>query len=309
MKKFIIKLSIATSMLITLLLLPASTLVAQEIESITQTGHSFFYPQNLMIYDLQFTKDSRHLLSAGQDGQVIVWDVASGRKIKSFFNQVDNQEVKGIDLSKDEKKIVLGSPFSQILQMDYETGEILDRHEDKTNFADLPSYPGAVYMGDGRVVSAPWGLSAYKPGQMLPDKEKPWGGANNGTISLERSPDRTMIAITTSWKDRKFKLFSYPKFKKIKSIKLNDITLTPAAISKSNRYVAVEDGTGKEVWILDKEKKYKVVYKVPMWRGTNKWDSFYIDGLTFSPDEKNLFVGMTFLPRSGRSGMKNYIQR
>ncbi|MFK8008617.1 MAG: caspase family protein [Saprospiraceae bacterium] len=272
---------------------------AQKIESVTQTGHSFFFPQNLMIYDLKFTEDGKQLISAGQDGQAIMWDVATGRKVKSFSNQADKWELRGVDISKDGKKIVLGTPYSPVVVYDVEHERVLEKFVQRDKWGNIQDYTQSVIMGDDRIIAAPHGLSVFELGNKKPVKEKAWSGDNNDVVALSRSADRSMLAVSTGWKDKKLVLYSYPNLKKIKKIKLKDAAYTPAAISKKNRYVATGDGTGKQVYILDRESKYKVIQKVSLWRGTTDWDKYYVDGLAFSADEKYLFVAQSFLARAG----------
>ena len=79
------------------------------------------------INDLRFTPQSDKLLVAsgdsGRSGEVVLWDVASGDRIKTFEGHQDTVYVAV--LSKDEKILATGSYDHKIILWDVESGKVL----------------------------------------------------------------------------------------------------------------------------------------------------------------------------------------
>ncbi|MCH1521333.1 MAG: hypothetical protein L7T80_00710, partial [Arenicellales bacterium] len=79
------------------------------------------------INDLRFTPSSEKLLVAGgiagRNGEIILWDVENGKKLKTFSGHQDTVYVAIV--SDDEKTLASGSYDQKILIWDFQSGEIL----------------------------------------------------------------------------------------------------------------------------------------------------------------------------------------
>ena len=79
------------------------------------------------INDLRFTPDSGKLLVAGgtpgKGGEIVLWDVTKGEKLKTFTGHHDTVYVAVV--SEDENTLASGSYDHQIILWDFHTGEIL----------------------------------------------------------------------------------------------------------------------------------------------------------------------------------------
>ncbi len=79
------------------------------------------------INDLRFTPNSDQLIvsggSAGLGGEIVLWDIASGKKLKTFSGHSDTVYVAVV--SEDGKTLASGSYDQKIILWDFKTGEIL----------------------------------------------------------------------------------------------------------------------------------------------------------------------------------------
>jgi WD40 repeat protein len=79
------------------------------------------------INDLRFTPNSEKLLAAGgvsgRNGEIVLWDVATGKKLKTFFGHRDTVYVAIV--SSSEKILASGSYDHTIMLWNFETGEVL----------------------------------------------------------------------------------------------------------------------------------------------------------------------------------------
>ena len=94
---------------------------------------------------LAFTKDGKSLVSAGDDKEVRIWDIASGKTIRSILGQVgddDEGKIYAAALSPDERylavggRLGLGAGVRAIRVHDFRTGEVvalLKGHTDSVN--------------------------------------------------------------------------------------------------------------------------------------------------------------------------------
>lgn len=77
------------------------TIHAQKAELIVQTGHSD------TVFQIAFSPDGRYIASGGDDQKVKLWEVASGKEIKTFDGH--SSGIYSVAFSPDGRKLVSGS--------------------------------------------------------------------------------------------------------------------------------------------------------------------------------------------------------
>jgi WD40 repeat protein len=70
--------------------------------------------------DLAFSPDSRWLVSGNQDGTIKIWDLATGRELRTFLGH--RGLVWRIDVSRDGRRIASASTDSTTGLWDIESG-------------------------------------------------------------------------------------------------------------------------------------------------------------------------------------------
>ncbi len=92
---------------------------AQKTEIVIQSGH---YKE---ISSLAFSPNGKYLVSAGEDNNVILWDLKTNKQIRTFRGH--KKGVTKVIFTKDSKKVITGGDRNdqQIFVFDVETGEQL----------------------------------------------------------------------------------------------------------------------------------------------------------------------------------------
>ena len=102
----------------------ASDLPIQVVPNLASTASS-----------LSFSADSKLLLSGDQDGTVKLWDVSSGRLLRTFARH--SREVQYVEFLEDNKRIISASKDKTIKIWDTETGELLHAAELQSTAKEL----------------------------------------------------------------------------------------------------------------------------------------------------------------------------
>jgi len=74
------------------------------------------------LYDVEFSKDGGQIMTAGQDGAIRFWDVATGKQMRVLMGH--DGEVRALAWSKDRKTLASGSSDKTIRLWDVTTGKI-----------------------------------------------------------------------------------------------------------------------------------------------------------------------------------------
>ena len=96
-----------------------STLFTQAMELTLQTGHSD------AILDVKFDPSNQFVASSDKNGVVILWDVLSGRQIKSFFGHKGS--VNGIDFHPTKPWIVSAGADGQLVVWEYPSAKVIQK--------------------------------------------------------------------------------------------------------------------------------------------------------------------------------------
>lgn len=101
------------------------------------------------IYNVAFSPDGKRLVSCGTDGKIIVWDVATGREIKTLRGG-HKDDVTAVAWSPDGRMLVSGGWDTTVRTWDVNSGREL-KTLGKTEFASVAS---VVWSPDGRYIAA-----------------------------------------------------------------------------------------------------------------------------------------------------------
>jgi WD40 repeat protein len=147
---------------------------------------------------LAFMRDGKSLVSAGEDKVVRIWDIASGKTIRTILGQVsDDGEIYAAALSPDEHYLAVGGslaarPDSGVIRIhDFRTGEVLALLKGHTDTVEA-----LAFSADGRWLASGsedntvrvWDTAGWKPIQTL-------SGHRWGVYAVAFSPDgRTLVS-------------------------------------------------------------------------------------------------------------------
>jgi WD40 repeat protein len=96
---------------------------------------------NGFVVGIAFSPDGKHLLTSGRDLTVKLWEVETGKLVRTYTGTTDN--VEALAFSKDGKRFLAGE--NKVVHLfDTESGKILHRFEDHTDWVY------AVAFVDGR---------------------------------------------------------------------------------------------------------------------------------------------------------------
>ena len=90
-----------------------------QVSLILQTGHS------TQIADLCFSNDNNYLASAGKEGNIVIWDLKTGRQFASLTGH--HQEVTSICFHPLKQILATASNDSTVLFWNYITGKIINK--------------------------------------------------------------------------------------------------------------------------------------------------------------------------------------
>jgi len=220
-------------------------LTAQSFKPVVQNGHAIQYPQNPLIYSLVFSDDGKKILTTGQDGSAILWEVETGRQIISFNNGYE-QSVYASDISADNSKIALFNDFCPVQVFDVNKGILEGSYYEGERVWKEISYRGGAFMFDDKLVATPWGFQVYELGQQKPMSEHTMHGSNNYIMKVSRTTDRKFLGVAT--RDYKTLFFSYPEFKNIGEFSNQEL---PLGIRFSNDGKFAGTVTEDEVFIYE----------------------------------------------------------
>ncbi len=129
-------------------------------------------PSNLRGHDgtvnaLAFSPDGRALASAGNEGTVIVWELATGKKLHVFEVHPDTAErfergVRAVAFSRDGKTLATGADKASLKLWDLGKGELRANLHVPTDKSVMTSVSCLAFSADGsRMISAFSSISAF----------------------------------------------------------------------------------------------------------------------------------------------------
>jgi serine/threonine protein kinase len=198
-----------------------------------------------------FTPDSKRLLCAGPDKALHLYDLATGKEIRSFKGHTD--WVATVAISPDGKRALSGSSDTTVRVWDLETGKELKKI--------------AAHTTPSRALLAPDGKHFLTYSQNVDRKLRLWDAATYKEVRSWVAPgDNWLVAfapdglgfLTITYGDRTVHWWDLKKDKAVRSLKLAGNPLNAAgvssdcrrliyAVAKDNTIRLVDLGSGKEV--------------------------------------------------------------
>ena len=120
--------------LVALLLIAVHALWAQElpIETVVQRGHRG------AVKTVAFTPDGRHLATGSRDNSIKLWELSSGREIRTFLGHLST--VNTVVFDQSGTKMASGASDNQIIVWEVATGKEITRltgHKDRVTSFDV----------------------------------------------------------------------------------------------------------------------------------------------------------------------------
>ena len=195
-----------------------------------------------LIRDVIFTRDGEHLISAGDDKVVRVWEVASGLVVRTIRGEIglgDPGKIFAAAISPDERVLAVGGYLAGSLAQrhsirlhDFESGEVsglLEGHRDVV--FDLAFSPDGRTLASGSADSTVrlWDLAAKKPLRVL-------RGHTDRVHAVAFSPDGQRLASGSY--DYTVRLWNVASGELIRELRGHDDKVHAVAFSPDGRYLA-----------------------------------------------------------------------
>lgn len=272
-----------------------------------------FIAHDSYVLDLQFTHDSRHLISAGMDSHINMWEVESWQRVRQFSDH--NKSVNSISLSPNSTRLVSGSTDHTTRIWDVENGRLLNTLQDRkqvvSGVAFSPnekwvaqvSYSGRlmIWTVSGEPI---FGIKVQKKNlgslRFSPDSKKIAVSGLGGDVSVYSVPDGELLTTLSNHQiavgslqfmrngryllsagyEYTVKLWDTVSWAEARSILMPIGTRTVALNANETAVVFLKEGE-LQIWSLPRWSEREVI---PI-------STKSLSGVAFSPDGKWLAIG------------------
>jgi len=240
-------------------------LAAQNVEVFPQLGHTG------PINSVAFSPDGKQIVSGSDDNTVKLWDMTTGREIKTFSGH--SRFVKSVTFSPDGRWIVSGSDDNTVKLWDTATG-----FEIRTFLGHSSIVSSVAFSPDGRqILSGSWD-NTVKLWDLATDHVISTFSGHTGIVSsVAFSPDGRQI-LSGSW-DNTIKLWDTSTNREIRTFFGHSYLVSSVTFSPDGRQLisGSYDNTVK-LWDTTTDREIK----------TFSGHSYFVSSVIFSPDGRQI---------------------
>lgn len=190
-------------------------IAAEKPEIFVQLGHTSG------VYSVSFSPDGRYALSGSADNTLKLWEISTGREIRTFEGHTHN--ISSVAFSPDGKYVLSGSMDNTLKLWDVGTGE-----EVRTFKGHSKEVNSAVFSADGRYI-----LSS----------------SEDGTVKLwDASTAKEIRTFTYTYIGEEFVTQPDGRLEKIKVKVIDTGSVKSAVFSPDRKYVLSGNETGITLW-------------------------------------------------------------
>jgi len=246
-----------------------SALVSNAMKIVIQLEHSS------SINSLAFSTDGKHALSGGMGGSIMLWEISSGREIRSLKGH--SEQVNSLAFSPDGKRALSGSKDSNIKLWDLSSGREIRSFKGHsvgvTSVAFSPDGRYALSGGNNRTLKL-WDLSSGRELHSF----RFWGHFSPGESTI--SPDGK-YALSGGWEGI-LKLWDLSSGREIRSFRGSPFSISSIAFSPDGKY-ALSGRYDEALTLWDLSSGRKIC--------SFKGHSSPVNSVAFSPDGRYALSG------------------
>ena len=252
-----------------LLVLTKSSQAQESTDVIVQSGHTFD------VYSVAYSPDGRTILSGSRDRTLKLWDVATGREIRTFIGHTD-LIWGGVAYSPDGQKVLSGSVDKTIKLWDIMTGRVIRTFTGHNNVVS-----GIAFSPDGRrIASCSWDRTIKiwetETGRII----RTITGSREQLTSVAFSPDGKYVL--SGGRDYKIKLWDAKTGRKNRTFSGHKNWIIQVAFSPDGKQVLSSSwDLNAKLWDVKTGREIRTL--------TGHKETF--TGVAFSPNGKHILSG------------------
>jgi WD40 repeat protein len=239
-----------------------------------------------------FSSDGRYVLSCGDDKTLKLWEVSSGREIRTFAGHL--RMVESLAVSPDGQLALTGSWGDTSLKL----WDVANGRQIRTFKGHQYAVASAVFSADGRYVLSGSGDATVKLWETASGKEiRTFKGHYGPVLSVAISPDG-MSALSGS-DDESLMLFDLSRGRQLRIFKGHSGHVTSVAFSPDGRVVLSGSRNGRNAFAINRKLwEDDLVNTLKLWDVASGREirsfighSNNVSSVAFSPDGRSALSG------------------